>query len=420
MDAITDKLLNERQALVRRAEDTKLTAFEGNRDLNDTERESLGNIHSRVSKIDEQLTISTRDLALDATTAANIARYSPTSAPATGVQWRTAGECLFDYLNMHSSRESAERIKAFQISQRAAEHMGTTAAVTVPVAGGFGGLIVNPVSGPVIDLAPRGMPVISAFGSTDAPGGTFMRPRIVDPDLFTAAGPQAGGKEKAELPSKKFDVVSDPVTLTTIGNYLNLSLQAETWVPGSLDIVVRQLNRRTELAADKAALDKLSDTTVKVTLAAGAPAADVIAAVYDAAALVYTATGALPTVLAVGPKGWARLGGVTDLAGRPIFPTVGAVNAPGTASADSFNGTVAGIPLVVTPGITDETMYVGNSIGLEIYIHRWPMLQVVEPSILGRQIGSAIALGFYEPTTTEAGPGNVPPAVQGAIVKIAP
>jgi hypothetical protein len=281
-------------------------------------------------------------------------------------------------------------------------------------------LTVSPVSGPVIDLAPQGMPVISAFGSTDVSGGTFMRPRIVDPNLYTAAGPQAGGKEKAELPSKKFDVVSDPVSMVTIGNYLNLSLQAEVWVPGSLDIVVRQLNRRTELAADKAALDKLAGTTATVPLAADADSAAVLAAIYDAAALVYGATGALPTTLVVGPAGWARLGGLADLAGRPIFPTLGAVNAPGTERATSFAGTVAGLAVVVTPGITDATMYVGNSIGLEVYLHRWPMLQVIEPSVLGRQIGSAIALGFYQPVTTESPDGGVTPAKSEAIVKIAP
>lgn len=419
MDAISEQLLSERGNLVRRIEDTKLSAFESKRDLNDTERETIARHFKRVGELDEQLKITTRDLALDASTAAAVARYSPSTVPASGVAWRTAGECLFDYLNMHTDQNAADRIKAFKLSHRAAEHMGTTAEVTVPVAGGFGGLKVSPVSGPVIDLAPQGMPVISAFGSTDVAGGTFMRPRIVDPNLFDAAGPQAGGKEKAELPSKKFDVVSDPVTLVTIGNYLNLSLQAESWVPGSLDIVVRQLNRRTELAADKQALDKLAGTTATVDLAADADAAATLAAIYDAAAIVYNNTGALPTTLIAGPAGWANLGGLADLAGRPLFPTLGAVNAPGTASADSFGGTVAGLRVVITPGITDESLYVANGVGLEIYLHRWPMLTVLEPSVLGRQIGSAIALGFYQPVTTEAVTGGTPsPALYEAVVKI--
>jgi hypothetical protein len=419
MDAISDQLLSERGNLVRRIEDTKLSAFEAKRDLNDTERETISRHFKRVGELDEQLKITTRDLGLDAATAAAVARYSPSSVPATGVQWRTAGECLFDYLNMHTDQAAADRVKAFKLSNRAAEHMGTTAAVTVPTAGGFGGLIVSPATGPVIDLSPRGMPVISAFGSTDVGGGTFMRPRIVDPDLFTAAGPQAGGKEKAELPSKKFDVLSDPVTLVTIGNYLNLSLQAEAWVPGSLDIVVRQLNRRTELGADKQALAKLATTTATVPLAVDADAAEVLAAIYDAAAIVYRNTGALPTTLLAGPAGWANLGGLADLAGRPLFPSLGAVNAPGTSTATSFAGTVAGLSVVITPGITDESMYVANSVGLEVYLHRWPMLQVVEPSILGRQIGSAVALGFYQPVTTEAVTGGSPaPAKYEAVVKI--
>jgi hypothetical protein len=299
--------------------------------------------------------------------------------------------------------------------------MGTKAEVTVATAGGFGGLILNPVVGPVIDTSWGGTPFLDLIGPLPAPGPlNFMRPRIVDPNLNDGAGPQTGSKEKAELPSKKFDVLADPVQLSTVGSYLNLSLQAEALVAGSLDLVVTQLNRRTARAAENAVVAEAAKTTAQVTLAAGADAATTLAAIYEAAALVFTTTNELPTWLAMGPNGWAQLGSLVDLAGRPIFPSIGAINAPGTSVASGFGGTVAGLRTTVTPGITDTTMYMGNGVGMEAYIYRFPVLSQVEPSILGRQIAVAIALGLYSATTTEAGPGGTPAALKAGIVKIAP
>jgi hypothetical protein len=299
--------------------------------------------------------------------------------------------------------------------------MGTKAEVTVATAGGFGGLAVNPVVGPIIDTSWGGTPFLDLIGPLPSPGPlNFMRPRIVDPNLNDGAGPQTGGKEKAELPSKKFDVLADPVQLSTVGSYLNLSLQAEALVAGSLDLVVRQLSNRTARATENAVVAQAATTTAKVTLAAGADASATLGAIYEAAALVFTNTSNLPTWLAMGPQGWAQMGALVDLAGRPIFPSIGAVNAPGTSQANSFEGSVAGLRTTITPGITDTTMYMGNGVGLEAYVYRFPVLSQVEPSILGRQIAVAIALGMYSATTTEAGPGGTPAALKEGIVKIAP
>jgi HK97 family phage major capsid protein len=421
MDQISTKLIQERQNLVGKAEDIKTRAYEDNqRDLVDTEKSTLINIQERVRNIDAQLALTTTDLRLNDETASAIARFTgQPHVPDGGHSWRSAGDVLWDYIHQHDDREARERVRRFQ--GRAAEHMGTKAEVTVATAGGFGGLVVNPVTGPIIDTSWGGTPFLTLLGPLQAPGPlNFMRPRIVDPNLNDGAGPQAGGKEKAELPSKKFDVLADPVALATIGSYLNLSLQAEALVAGSLDLVVTQLNRRTARATEAAVVAEANKTTATVTLAAGADAATTLAAIYEAAALVFTNTSELPTWLVMGPQGWAQFGSLTDLAGRPIFPSIGAVNAPGTSTATAFDGNVAGLRTAVTPAITDTSMYMGNSVGLEAYIYRFPVLSAVEPSILGRQIAVAIAMGMYSATTTEAGPGGTPAALREGIVKIGP
>lgn len=422
-DAISQKLLTERDDIVARANGLKKTALEQSRDLSEGERTTLSNFQSRVAEIDTQLQYTTMSYDLDETTAANLARMHG-AAPVNmrdGNPWAdaTAGQVLWDYLHQHQDRDAQSRIASFQRAhQRAAEHMGTTAAVTVPVAGGFGGLIVAPVVGPIIDLSGPDMPLTEAIGTQDAPNGfQFSRPRIVDPDLNTAAGPQAGGKEKAELPSKKFDLASDSVTMSTIGNYLNLSLQAETFVPGALDIVVRQLNRRTSRGVEKATVAAITNASKVIALADTATAAEVQAALFAGAAAVFAATGRMPTWVAVGPDGWARLGGLTDLAGRPIFPGLNPVNAVGTANLTG-DLTVAGLRVIVTAGITDQDIFMGNGEGVELYSYRYPLLSATEPSLLGRQLAVAASLGSYKPPTTEAGPGGTPAAKYEAIVKI--
>jgi hypothetical protein len=100
----------------------------------------------------------------------------------------------------------------------------------------------------------------------------------------------------------------------------------------------------------------------------------------------------------MGPLGWVRLGSTVDLAGRPLFPTLGAANAPGTARADSFATTVAGLSPVVTPAITDDALFVGGPDGLEGYMYRYPVLDTVEPSVLGRQVAVAASIAAYRPT----------------------
>jgi len=421
-DAITQKLLDERDDIVGRANGVKKTALEQSRDLTEGERTTLANFQTRVAELDTQLQFTTMSYELSEQTRDNLARMN--AAPVQirdGNPWEkaTAGQVLWDYLHQHQDRDAANRIQAFARAQtRAAEHMGTTAAVTVPVAGGFGGLIVAPVVGPVIDLSGPDMPLTTAIGTQDAPNGfQFSRPRIVDPNLNDAAGPQAGGKEKAELPSKKFDLASDLVNMSTVGNYLNLSLQAETFVPGALDIVVRQLNRRTSRGIEKATVTAITDASKVIALADDATAAEVQAALFAGAAAVFTATGRMPTWIAVGPLGWARLGALTDLAGRPIFPSLNPVNAVGTADIGG-DLQIAGIRTIVTSGITDQDIFMGNGLGLELYSYRYPLLSATEPSLLGRQLAVAASLGSYKPPTTEAGPGNVPPAAYEAIVKI--
>jgi len=100
----------------------------------------------------------------------------------------------------------------------------------------------------------------------------------------------------------------------------------------------------------------------------------------------------------MGPLGWARLGSLVDAAGRPMFPYLGATNALGTANATNFfNVGPAGLQPIVTPAMTDATFWVGNSECIEGYIYRYPLMEAVEPSVLGRQVAVAASFAGYRP-----------------------
>jgi hypothetical protein len=410
---MVEKLVSERAATLSKIDGVKTFALDKSRDLSAEELDSIVEYSKRVKAIDAQLEIVTDNVAMSDQIAERIALASPGSS-ASGHQYRTAGELLWDVIHNRQSDASA-RLAAVQ--RRAAQHMGTKAENTVATAGGFGGLIASPVTGPVIDLKPKGRPWLTLIGVRPAPSSlTFMRPRIVDPNFDTGVDVQA--LEKQELASQKFDVVADPLQLKTLGGYLNLSRQAEEFIPSALDIVVNQLARRLAAKTEAALAAEIDKTASHVPLAADAPADDVRQAIFDAAALVFEQTGSLPEWIAMGPQGWARLGGLTDLALRPLFPFENAVNANGTSSPGTFAIAGLGLTGVVTPAITDGDFYVGNELGIEAYEYTYPTLEAIEPSLLGRQIAVASSLVLYRPTTLESPDGGVTPAQGNGVVRI--
>lgn len=403
MDTLLTTLVAEREQKVNLIRNYADAAKTEGRDLTESEQDTMGKARSRIGELDKQVAILADDLEMAADVKDKLRQVSiAVSSDEPG--YRRGGEVLFDVLHQG---DDAARARLGRAMKRAAEHMGTDSTKTVPVAGDLGGLVVAPVVGAVIDVYPRGMPFASALGLTTSPDAMhFMRPRIDDPAFLTSSGPQGSGGtagfEKAELPSKAFNVTADPVALATVGEYLNISQQLLSFQSSSLDLITSHMLRRLGYAIDRALLTELKLSTGKVTLAATATAAEVIQALYDASAAVYSATGDLASWVVMGPQGYARLGGLTDLAGRPLFPTIGAANAPGTASAGEFVGSVAGLRVVVTPAIANEDMWVGNGLVIEGYVYRFPVLEAVEPSVLGRQVAVAAAIAGYRPVPNGA------------------
>lgn len=424
---LLERTVQEREQCLTLIEGVTRAAFEAERDLSDQDHDTIKRAQERVAFLDQQIERVSIDAALS-DRAQNALRSNAVSTLQQPLVYRSAGEALYDLLHL-DQRESRTRLEAEM--NRAAQHIGTTAAGTTPVAGGLGALVVRPVIGPVIDPTPQGRPFLTALGimPMDSPLG-FSRPRIVDnvrrpghADYQDAPAVQA--LEKAELVSRAFDIKLDNIDTDTVGEYLNVSQKVLSLPIGALNIVLSQFAKRRAAKTEALAVAEILTTTSEVPLEAlptvdETDAGNIWDAIWAAAALVYSKTGELPQWLAMGPDAWARVGSLRDKADRPLFPTIGAANAMGAMSTDAFT-TVgpAGLRTIVTPEITGPEMIVGNSAALEVYEYAYPMLEAVEPAVLGRQIAVASEIAFYRPATDEtaasdAGTGNA--AGNGAVV----
>jgi hypothetical protein len=284
---------------------------------------------------------------------------------------------------------------------RAAEHMGTTAADTVATAGGFGGLFVSPVLGPIINVLPVGQPFLTAVGKQQAPNSmSFLRPSVSDPDFDTAASAQ--GLQKNELRSKKFDVTTATLEMDTYGGYLNVSQQLISLHPSGWDLILSQLRARVARRGELAALAHLALSSGSVTLSATGNSQAVWEALVAAAGDVWTATNLPPEWIAYGPGGWERLAKVVDTTGRPLFPALGPLNAFGQARLGDEDVDLSGLRPIATRGLSGSEIWMGNSLTFEAFSYSFPVLEAVEPSVFGRQVAVAEALAFYRPVANGA------------------
>jgi hypothetical protein len=427
-DAMVERLTSERDQCLARVRAVTDSAAEADRDLSDQDEDVIRRANERVSKIDQQLELLSFDSSVS-DRAREIMQRNNLPAPlqkGQGMLYRSAGEVMWDLAHLEApGREGKEaRARFDREMDRAAQHMGVDAANTVAVAGGLGALAIRPIVGPVIDPVPSGRPFLNLLGvqPMDSPFG-FSRPRLSDPNGDQAPDVQGTGtanvgKEKSELVSRAFDIKLEPVETDTVGQYLNVSVKLQALPIGAWQIILNQMEKRRSRKTEAYGLAALMQSTSTVDLAADATAVQVYEAVWAAALLVFQKTGRLPEWIAAGPTAWARLGSLTDAADRPLFPTLGsgaAVNAMGRVDATTFASSgPAGLPLVVSYGITSDAFVVGNGDALEVYEYPYPLMEAVEPSILGKQVAVASELATYRPATD--GLSGDTPSGNGAVL----
>ena len=89
------------------------------------------------------------------------------------------------------------------------------------------------------------------------------------------------------------------------------------------------------------------------------------------------------------PLYFSALGALSDQDGRPLFPTVGPMNAYGSVSPGNTNATAFGLTVVVDRNLVKaggNNVYVGNSDGFELFEQIKGAISVDVPSTLSRTI----------------------------------
>ena len=275
-------------------------------------------------------------------------RITPVATTRPRAEFTTAGEYLSSYVAaMRGDREAGRRIEAAVAQDKLA---------SVP------GIVPEPIVGDLISDASMGRPVVNSSRRLPMPaaGASFIRPMV---SQHTAVGKQA--TEMTELTSQLMKI--DPITVTknTYGGVVQLSFQARDMTdPALMTIVASDLARNYAEATEAATCAALeAGATGAVEMAAGGE----VAAIYAASAAVSEATGQLADTVYAAPDQWAMLGGLVDSTGRPLFPTLGATNAPGTGRADSWAMNPAGLSLVVSNQLSEGSLIVGSRRYLETY-----------------------------------------------------
>ena len=302
----------------------------------------------------------------------------------------TAGEYLAAmHIGGETFRNVAAAAREFALSKQSALQAAAGDVLTTDTPG----LLPVPVLGPVFDDLNYIRPVVAAVGTRAFPDGgnqkTFIRPTWT---THTEVGSQS---ELATVTARTPVIASNVVSKTTLAGQVFLSIQDVDFTsPAALQIILQDLVGQYMIQSDAVACaailagDTASGSTWTVT--ANDPTS-LIAAIYDAATDILTATNFLPDHIFVSPDVWKKLGSQLDVDKRPIFPYTAAsglmgVNGMGTANVTQMNTfNPLGLNLVVDRAFADNTMVVARGSAIEFYESIQGIMTQDEASNLGKK-----------------------------------
>jgi len=261
------------------------------------------------------------------------------------------------------------------------------------------GVLPEPIVGPVYSNYISRRPVVDVFGAKAMPGSgkVFIRPSV-----STHTSMAAQSSELATLQSGEFQVQENQVTKASYGGYVTVSEQVSDWSdPNIINLILEDMGRVYSSTTDNVAADALvagATNTVNFTAASITDATEWLSWLYSSASAILSNLGnggTLPTHLFLSASNWAALGKLEDGDGRPLFPTVGPMNAYGSMTPGSTNMTAFGLQVVVDPNFVDTsngTIIIGDTVGFEIFEQQKGFLRVQDATIRGTNISW---LGYF-------------------------
>jgi HK97 family phage prohead protease len=233
------------------------------------------------------------------------------------------------------------------------------------------GILPEPIIGSVYNnFLPNYRPLVTAMGTKAMPQGgkIFRRPSVT---THTTIGLSNG--ENQPLDDGTFVVSDNPVTKQVFGGFVQLSEEDQEWTePAVLSLLVDDMARIYAQQTDVYACAQFeAGVTQTATLTSATDPADWIAFVYEAAqTILINSNGNLPNVIIMDPLYFRNLGALVDKDDRPLFPTIGPMNASGSLAPTEFGGTAFGLQIVVDKNLVKpggNNLYVGRSDGFECF-----------------------------------------------------
>lgn len=255
------------------------------------------------------------------------------------------------------------------------------------------GLLPVPVVGNVFENLNYIRPVVAAVGARAMPDGgnqkTFIRPTWT-----THPSVAAQSSELSAVSATSPVIASNVVSKTTLSGQVTLSVQDVDFTsPAAMGIILQDLAGQYMLQSDNLAADAItagaSASGSTWTITANDPST-LIAALYDAATDILSASNFLPDTVFVSPDVWKSMGSQLNANKEPVFPYTGAaglmgVNGIGTANItqmSTFNP--LGLRLVVDKNFASGTLVCAKSNAIEFYEQIRGLMSVEAPSTLGR------------------------------------
>ena len=379
--------LEERTAVI---EGLVAQAEAEHRDLNDAEMQLMASAQSRIGEVQAQLAplreasriaLESRQRAQQLNAEIQRGRGDAGRGP---VEYRSAALYVCDLYAARMGDDGAQQ--RLEVFHRAAAHQTTADNA---------GLLPETIVTPIVNFVDTSRPLVTAIGPEDLGTGSWAYAKITQ---HTSVDVQSA--EKAELASQKMLITKTSITAPTYGGYVNVSKQdIRRTSPGILDMVINDLAGQYAIETEAAAgADLLAGATASSTDMPATPTAEEVSAtIWAAVAQSYAGTaGQGSVILVAAPDKMALLG--------PLFRPVNPQNAASTGfNAGSFAGgvmgSISGIPVVMSPPLTADTLLLVNTSAVRIFESRYGAMQVNEPSVWGVQVGYA---GEFETVITQA------------------
>ena len=320
-----------------------------------TEVLASSSIHQNEPEINNNSEVPTeKEIEPMETEAVNIEAATPT-APiwATAVKPMRAIPTAAEYISAFISRGTAfsEMRESIRAAAPAAPYIDTESNPGI-----LPEIITNGIYNNFVGMRP----VVDAFGVRAMPqsGQIFIRPSV-----NTNVSMAVQSAQNADLQAGTYKITRNQVTKETYGGYVVISEQDTDWTsPEILGGLLDDMARVYANTTDNVAADALV-AGATTTEAFGDPTLpeDWTTWVATASQVILSASnGNLPNTLFVSPKYWGKLIGLSDTTGRPLFPSLSPMNAPGTSDvSNDMANSAFGCRVVVDRNFTDETVILG-------------------------------------------------------------